>query len=145
MDDTTTATGPQVAADLRTVIARLIRRLREAGAGDDITPPQASALARIGKAGASTTSALARTEKVRPQSMAATVAALEHHGLVTRNPDPTDGRRQIISLTEAGQERFDGQRGAGPAWLEDTLTTRLTPEQLRTLAAATAILDEVLD
>ncbi|MCI1748390.1 MAG: MarR family transcriptional regulator [Acidipropionibacterium sp.] len=134
----------QVAIDLRAVVARLLRRFREAGADDAITPSQASALARLGKGGVATVSALAAVEKVRPQSMASTVQALEHLGLVTRSQDPNDGRRQIIELTDAGWARIEGQKDAGAAWLEETLATRVTPDELQTLAAATAILQKML-
>lgn len=144
MAETQTAVPLQVAIDLRAVVARLLRQFREAGADDAITPSQASALARLSKGGVSTVSALAAVEKVRPQSMAATVEALESLGLVTRSQDPNDGRRQIIDLTEAGWARIEGQKEAGAAWLEETLATRVSPDELRTLAAASAILQRML-
>ncbi len=144
MSDTQADLAPQVAVDLRAVVARLLRRFREAGADDSITPPQASALARLGKGGVSTVSALAHVEKVRPQSMAATVEALETLGLVTRSQDPNDGRRQIIDVTEAGWARIEGAREAGAAWLEQRLASDLSPAELATLHAATAILERVL-
>ncbi len=134
----------QVAIDLRAVVARLLRQFREAGADSAITPSQASALTRLGKGGVSTVSALAAAEKVRPQSMAATVEALESAGFVTRSQDPHDGRRQIVDLTDAGWERLEGQKEAGAAWLEETLTSRVSAEELRTIAAATAVLERVL-
>jgi DNA-binding MarR family transcriptional regulator len=144
MPELRTDSALQVAIDLRAVVARLLRRLREAGADDEITPSQASALARLSKGGVSTVSALAAAEKVRPQSMAATVEALEALGLVTRSQDPGDGRRQIIDLTDAGWRHVEGQREAGAAWLEETLGTRVSPEELRTLGEAAAILQRVL-
>lgn len=140
----TSSSSLQVAVDLRAVVARLLRRLREAGADDVITPSQAAALARLGKGGVSTVAALARAEKVRPQSMASIVAALERLGMVTRSPDPQDGRRQIVDLTDAGWEQIEGQREAGAAWLEETLASRVSPEELRTLSAATQILERMM-
>ncbi len=134
----------QAAIDLRAVVARLLRRFREAGADDSLTPSQASALMRLGKGGVATVSALAHVEKVRPQSMAATVEALEAAGLITRSQDPNDGRRQIIDLTEAGWSRIEGAREAGAAWLEQALATQVSPAELQTVHAATAILERVL-
>jgi DNA-binding MarR family transcriptional regulator len=69
------------------MVARLLRKFREAGADDTLTPTQASALARLGKGGVSTVSALAAAEKVRPQSMASTVEAL-----AARTPRTAGGR-----------------------------------------------------
>ncbi len=144
MSETQTDSALQVAIDLRAVVARLLRQFREAGADDAITPSQASALARLSKGGVSTVSALATVEKVRPQSMAASVEALESLGLVTRTQDPSDGRRQIIDLTAAGWARVEGQKEAGAAWLEEALSSRVSPAELHTIAAATAVLERVL-
>lgn len=144
MSDTRAVSASQVAIDLRAVLARLLRRFREAGADDAITPSQASALARLGKGGVSTVSALAAVEKVRPQSMAATIEALETAGFVTRSKDPADGRRQLVDLTESGWARFEGQREAGAAWLEEMLASQMSDEERGTIAAATAILERVL-
>jgi len=136
-------TPAQTAVDLWATVARLLRRMREAGADDDLTPSQASALARLGKGGVSTASALATAERVKPQSMAATVEALEAAGFVTRSPDPHDGRRQIIDLTPAGRDRLEGQREAAAEWLEHALSG-LEPGELTTVAATVAILGRML-
>ncbi|SEA37218.1 MarR family winged helix-turn-helix transcriptional regulator [Leifsonia sp. 21MFCrub1.1] len=137
-------TPQQIAVDLRAVLARLLRKLREATA-DAITPSQASALSRLSKGGVSTVSALAMAERVRPQSMAAIVEALEGMGFVTRSQDPNDGRRQIVDLTEAGWAQVAGQKEAGLAWLDEALSQQVSKAELITLAAATAILERVLD
>lgn len=139
-----TVTSHQTAIDLRAVLARLLRKLRET-THDAITPSQASALSRLSKGGVSTVSALALAERVRPQSMAAIVEALEGMGFVTRSQDPTDGRRQIVDLTEAGWAQVAGQREAGVAWLEQALADQVSQAELMTLAAATAILERILD
>jgi len=136
-------TALQTAIDLRAVIARLLRRFREAGADGSLTPAQASALARLAKGGISTVSALAAVERVRPQSMAATIEALESAGFVTRSQDPTDGRRQLIRLTESGSARSDDQKEAAAAWLEDALA-QLDSDELRVISAAAGILERVL-
>ena len=137
------ASALQTAIDLRAVIARLLRRFREAGADGALTPAQASALARLGKGGVATVSALAAVEKVRPQSMAATIEALESAGFVTRSQDPNDGRRQLIHLTESGSARSENQKEAAAAWLEEALT-ELDSDELGVVAAATGILERVL-
>ncbi|MGN8026337.1 MarR family winged helix-turn-helix transcriptional regulator [Microbacterium sp. 22242] len=143
LTDASAASPAQTALDLRTVVARLLRRFREAGADEALTPSQASALARLGKGGVSTVSTLAAAERVRPQSMAATVEALERAGLVTRSQDPNDGRRQILDLTETGWARVEGQRDAAAAWLEHALA-ELAPEELSTVARAMAVLARML-
>ncbi|WP_333618899.1 MarR family winged helix-turn-helix transcriptional regulator [Dietzia sp.] len=138
-------TPHQVAIDLRAVVVRLLRRLRETPAERTLTPPQASAMSRLSKGGESTVSALALAEKVRPQSMAATVEALEERGFVSKSRDPQDGRRQIVEVTELGWAEIDGQRKAAAAWLEATLEAGVSSEELETLADAATILERILE
>ena len=51
------------------------------------TVPETSALARLDCHGPAASSELARSEQISPQSMGATLSALEARGLVTRDPD----------------------------------------------------------
>ncbi|MGH9210451.1 MAG: MarR family winged helix-turn-helix transcriptional regulator [Acidimicrobiales bacterium] len=44
---------------------------------------------------------------VAPRTMTSTVDAMERDGLVDRQPDPTDGRATIISVTTAGRRSFE--------------------------------------
>src|ERR1700760_1261343 len=93
----------QVAAALRVSIGVLRRRLQQSQVEGDLSFPEISALARLDRDGASTAADLARLERISPQSMGATLAALEARGLVTRAPDPTDGRRVILSAPKGGR------------------------------------------
>ena len=95
-----------VAVELRVVVAKLSRRLREQAQAGDLTSAQKSALLRLERDGPATVSALARAESVRPQSMGATVALLEQAGLVSGSADPTDGRQTVIALTALCRKRL---------------------------------------
>lgn len=131
------------ARDLRVVFSRLRRRLREIAETQDLTPSQVSALTLLGKAGTTSASALAATEGVRPQSMAATLAGLDRHGLIQRHPDPQDGRRQLVSLTRAGRERAEGNRQAREEWLARALQDRYSENERRTIVEAMALLERL--
>jgi len=133
----------QDALDLRVALGRLLRRLREVSTGEELSTSQASVLARLGKGEAATASGLAEIEGVRPQSMAATIAALEQAGLVTRTPDPSDGRRQLVTLTRAGRDAERGNRDARHAWLERVMAEQLSDSERRTLATAAVIIDKL--
>jgi DNA-binding MarR family transcriptional regulator len=133
----------RAARDLVVVFSRLRRRLREVADIRDLTPSQASVLQRLGKDGPSSASALALVEHVRPQSMAATLTALEEHGLIARSPDPDDGRRQLITLTDAGHERDRGNRQAREEWLVRAFEERFTEAQRQTVIEAFTLLDEI--
>ncbi|MFE9600423.1 MarR family winged helix-turn-helix transcriptional regulator [Streptomyces hokutonensis] len=131
------------ARDLRVVFSRLRRRIREVATDEDLTPSQESALTLVGKHGAATASALASAEGVRPQSMAATLAALDQHGLIRRSPDPEDGRRQMVSLTEAGRERVEDNRQVREEWLARAFEDRYTEQERRTIVDALTLLERL--
>ncbi|MEU2056008.1 MarR family winged helix-turn-helix transcriptional regulator [Streptomyces bungoensis] len=92
-----------LAAALRLAMGRIVRRLRQAHAVGYLTLSGVSVLARLAAAGPDSPGALAELERVRPQAMATTLAGLVQRGLVGRAPDATDGRRSIVSITEAGR------------------------------------------
>jgi len=121
-----------------------IRRTLLAGKADDVTASQSAALGRLVRDGASTTAALARAEGVRPQSMGATVQALEDLGLVERTQDPTDGRRTIVSATDAGHAaRRDSQRSR-TRLLAERLAA-LDPDDRATVARSLTILGTLVE
>ncbi|MEW1830921.1 MarR family transcriptional regulator [Streptomyces sp. NPDC088196] len=131
------------ARDLRIVFSRLRRRIREVATDEDLTPSQESALTLVGKHGAATASALASAEGVRPQSMAATLAALDQHGLIRRGPDPEDGRRQLVTLTEAGRARIEDNRQVRGEWLARAFEDRYTEQERRTILDALALMERL--
>ncbi|MGV9342184.1 MarR family winged helix-turn-helix transcriptional regulator [Streptomyces sp. NPDC003688] len=131
------------ARELRVMFSRLRRRIREVARDSDLTPPQESALSLVGKHGAATASALAAAEGVRPQSMAATLVALDRHGLIRRTPDPADGRRQLVTLTEAGQARVEGNRQVREEWLARALEDRFSEEERQTVLTALTLLERL--
>ena len=89
----------ELAGALRVSVGMLFRRLKQAEPEGDLTMPETSALSRLDRRGPMTSSDLARQDRISPQSMGVTVAALEERGLIARDRDPRDGRRIMLSLT----------------------------------------------
>ncbi|WP_027345144.1 MarR family winged helix-turn-helix transcriptional regulator [Hamadaea tsunoensis] len=133
----------RAAREIVVVFSRLRRRLREVSGVDDLTPSQTSVLSRLLKEGPSSASALATAERVRPQSMAAILTALDEQGLIRRQPDPADGRRQVIQLSEAGRGRTEGNRQAKEEWLVRTLAENLTEEEREVVTRAMGLLERL--
>jgi DNA-binding MarR family transcriptional regulator len=129
-----------VAGDLRVVLGQLSRRLREQANSGDFTHSQSSVLLRLERDGPATMSALARAEGVRPQSMGAIVSVLEAAGLVIGAPDPRDGRKIVLSLTDTARERFATGRLAKEDWLFRAIRTHLAPAEQEELATCVELL-----
>ena len=128
-----------VAAALRESVGLLLRRMRQHMPGE-LTLPENAAVARLSRSGPTTSSALAKLEQISPQSMGATLAGLEARGLVARRPDPDDGRRVVLSLTDAGQRILQDKRNARTRQLAEALSARFTPDEIRLLAEAAPLL-----
>lgn len=133
----------QAARDLRVVFSRLRRRLRAVATDDDLTPSETAVLLRLFKDGPSSTSELAGAERVRPQSMAATVAGLDRHGLIDRTPDPDDGRRQLIGLTNVGRRRAESDRKVRDEWLVRAMQDRYTEDERQVINHALTLLSRL--
>jgi len=130
----------ELAHELRETIGRLVRRLREEPGPP---APQLTVLGRLDREGIASVSDLAAAERMRPQSMAQTVHDLEDAGLVSRRPDPDDGRRQLVELTRAGRELLRTTRARREGWLTDALERELSPAERAALAKAVELLGRV--
>lgn len=132
-----------VAGDLRIVLGQLVRRLRENPGGSDLTKSQSSVLGCLEREGPKTATDLARVQGIRPQSMATIVAALEAAGLITRSPDPTDGRKTILNITDKAREQYHTGRLAREDWLTQAMTATLTADEIARVAAVIRLLDRI--
>lgn len=137
------ASSVRAAHEIRVVVGRLRRRLKETYDNEELTPTQTAVLSRLSKDGPASTSDLAAAERVRPQSMAATLGVLDERGLIQRRPDPGDGRRQLISLSESGTAYVDDARRAREEWLARSLESGYTEEERQTIIEALALLDRL--
>jgi DNA-binding MarR family transcriptional regulator len=133
----------RAARDVRVVVSRLRRRLADLAETHELTPSQLSVLSRLGKEGPASASDLAAAERIRPQSIAATLAVLEERGLVVRRQDPADGRRQLVSLSRDGTALFDDRRRHSEEWLSRALEERLTEAERQTVIEAAALLERL--
>jgi DNA-binding MarR family transcriptional regulator len=133
------------AGDLRVAAGQFMRRMRQQGTIGDLTTSQRSALARLEREGPATTSALARAEGVRPQSMGAIISVLEEAGYVSGAPDPADARKTLVSLTRAAAERFADGRLAREDWLQRAIAATLTPDERAQVPALADLLRRLSD
>jgi DNA-binding MarR family transcriptional regulator len=127
----------RTAADLRLTLGRLARQVR---AEASMPMGQTAVLGHLYRTGPMTTSDLAAAERVRPQSMARTVALLVGLGLVEQQPHPTDGRKVLLSVSPAGRAALEEQRERRAGWLAEAIAEKLSPAEQKTLARGVELL-----
>jgi DNA-binding MarR family transcriptional regulator len=135
----------EIAAALRISIGMLVRRMRQTQLPGELTLAETSALSRLDRGGPSTSSELARQDRISPQSMGATLAALEQRGLIERRRDPDDGRRIVLSITEAGGQVIRDRRNARTELIAKALAFGFTPLELGQLRTAAPLLERLAE
>jgi DNA-binding MarR family transcriptional regulator len=133
----------QVAAALQLGIRLLRRQLRQSQQDSELTLPETSALALLDRGGPTTPGALAKVEQISPQSMGATLGALEARGLVQRQADPADGRRVVLSITDAGAAALRIRRTARTEQLAHALSAGFTRQELNQLMVAAPLIERL--
>ena len=130
--------------ELTQSIGMIVRHIRAASASHELSLTEASVMARLDRDGPATTADLARAERIKPQSMGTTIAALEELGMVERKPHPTDGRQFRIALTARGLAVRNSTKDAKRTWLAQAIT-QLNDEERETLFKAGAILKRLAE
>jgi DNA-binding MarR family transcriptional regulator len=131
-----------VASELRVVLGQLVRRLR---AEHRFPLSHGAVLGRLDRQGAQSVSDLAVAERVRPQSMAQTVADLEADAFVARRPDPHDRRRALVDLTPEGRAVLEADRRQREGWLAEAIAGDLSPDEQTVLRDAVDLLRRLAD
>ncbi|MFG2289414.1 MarR family winged helix-turn-helix transcriptional regulator [Streptomyces sp. NPDC048595] len=132
-----TSEAAAIAAELRTAMGKLTRRVQHE---DRIPLGQVAVLGALDRNGAMTTSDLAADQRVRPQSMARAVGLLMEQHLITRRAHPTDGRKSLVELSDAGRAALEAERGRRVGWLAQAIEAELSDEERALLAQSAALL-----
>jgi DNA-binding MarR family transcriptional regulator len=135
----------EVAGAVRVAVGLLVRKLRQPLNEGELTIAESSALGRLERSGPATSSDLARLDRISPQSMGVTVAALLDRGLIERSRDPEDGRRIVLSITEAGRRTVHDKRGARTEQIATALRGGFSDDELTQLKAAAALLERLAE
>ncbi|MEZ5091297.1 MarR family winged helix-turn-helix transcriptional regulator [Nocardioides sp.] len=132
-----------LASELGLSVLRLRRRLSlEQHPGNPLSLSQMTVLGTLYRHGEMTLGDLAAHERVQPPSMTRTVGVLGAGGYVRRHQSSTDGRVQLITITERGISTLLADRKRRDAWLTQALI-HLTADERSILRAAAPILDRL--
>jgi DNA-binding MarR family transcriptional regulator len=126
-------------ADVLPVVSRLLRLLRQTGTSDGLSPVASAVVGRLSRNGAERLSDLARSQGASQPGMTQLVGRLERDGLVSRAPDPYDGRGVLVEITQRGREALDRLESDYSAVL-DALLGRLDEADRQAIGAALAAL-----
>jgi DNA-binding MarR family transcriptional regulator len=132
-----------LAADLRRSIGGFVRAIRQ----DTGTTrsAQSETLDILVRSGAMNVATLAARRGVTHQTMRLVVAQLEALHLVRQDPDPSDRRSRLVSISPAGGAELEQEQAARASRIEASIRTRLSPGECDTLRAAIAILDRLAE
>jgi DNA-binding MarR family transcriptional regulator len=139
-----TGDAAELAAELRSMLKKLKRRLQEQGGKNDLKPSQTAVILRLEREGPSAVSALARGEGMRPQSMSAIIGALRDLGLVEGTADPNDGRQTLMTLSRKCRVWLKDGRAARQDWLSTSIKKKLSQPEQETLSKALHLLERIV-
>ncbi|GIH11904.1 MarR family winged helix-turn-helix transcriptional regulator [Rugosimonospora africana] len=129
------------ARQLRIAVISLARRLRAERQETGVSPLGISVLIRVRREPRLTPKALARAENVAPQTLTRVLASLEHQGLLSRRPDPSDGRQSLLELTTAGRKLLRRDSARREAWLAGAMQEALAPSERQMLRVVAPLLE----
>ena len=89
--------------------------------GDDVTPMQWAAIAKLAETGACSQNLLGRLTAMDVATIKGVVERLGRRGLIVTRPDPTDRRRLVVSLSPAGSDIFARRATTAARISEETL------------------------
>ncbi len=140
------ATQLQYVTELRTVVTRLIKKLRkESATGQQLSLTERSTLVLLQQNTALQPTELAAMEKITNQSMSQILAHLLELGYINRSVSETDKRKAIITLSEKGEEVLKQVRSERDKWLAQAIEATCTPQEQEMLKQIIAPLEKIIE
>ncbi len=136
----------QFVSELRTVITRLIKKLRkESVTVQHLSLTERSTMALLYQYKELLPSELAAMEKITNQSMSQILNHLLALSYIIRTDSKTDKRKVIISLTPAGENILLQMRNERDKWLTKAIEETCTPDEQALLKQALIPLTKIVD
>ena len=140
LPSTDTALASRLAAELRTTLGSLKRKLRQQGGRHDLTSSQIAVCSPIGKGRSGD-----GVEPCQGRGDASSVderryRPLEEMGFVAGAADPNDGRKTLMSLTKACRKSIEDGRAARQDWLAQAIQQKLSPPEQKKVSSAIHLL-----
>ncbi|SDP53304.1 DNA-binding transcriptional regulator, MarR family [Mucilaginibacter sp. OK268] len=135
-----------LASELRTVVTRLIKKLRkQSSTADKLSLTERSIIALLDKHVELLPNELAAMEKITTQSMSQILSKLQQMDLIKRRISETDKRKAIITLSDLGRSLLYQVRNERNEWLNKALEATCTAEEKALLKQAIGPLTKLVD
>lgn len=139
-------TDIQLSSELRTVITRLIKKLRKHSVtGMSLSLTERSTMSLLDQHGELLPNELAAMEKITNQSMSQILNHLFELGYINRRISKVDKRKSIISLSAKGASVLKQVRSERDNWLYHALSKTCSPEEINSLKKALHPLKKLVD
>lgn len=130
-----------LAENLRATLGRFVRGVKTQA--NTPTTSQSETLSLLDRAGPLSVAELADRRNVRHQSMRLVAGQLESEGLISKMPNPADGRSQLLSITDKGRAQLSRAREARTLQIANVIEERLSDKDRRTLEAAIRVIERL--
>src|SRR5215467_8334663 len=135
-----------LATDLRTVVSRLIKKLRgKSATSEKLSLTERSTLALLDQHKELLPSELAAMEKITTQSMSQILSHLLQLGYISRRTSKTDKRKTIITLSKEGRNILYKARNERDEWLNKALREVCSIKEQELLQRAIVPLTKLVD
>jgi DNA-binding MarR family transcriptional regulator len=135
----------EAAISVRRGVLALSRRLRTERSPGGLTSLELSVLGHLNRRGPMTPGDLAAADRIQPQSLTRTLTGLDADTLLSRRPDPADGRRSLLAITPAGVDALRREMDQRDQWLAAAMAARLTTTETELLRLAGELLERLAD
>jgi DNA-binding MarR family transcriptional regulator len=135
-----------LASELRTVVTRLIKKLRkQSSTAAQLSLTERSTIALLDQHGELLPNELAAMEKITTQSMSQILSKLQEMELIKRRISETDKRKAIITLSDPGRTMLYQVRNERDEWLNKALEATCTAEEKALLKKVIGPLTKLVD
>ena len=139
------ADARRAAIAVRRGVTSLGRRLRTDRTSGGQTSLELSVLGHLNRRGALTPGDLAAADRIQPQSLTRTLTSLDASGLISRQPDPSDGRRSLLAITAAGISVLRSEMNQRDRWLAAAMVAELTETERELMRLAGELMERLAD
>ena len=142
----TTTNPAQLSTELRTVVTRLMKKLRShSPTRERLSLTERAVIRQLDEHRQLLPSELAAREKVTAQSMSQILRHLGELGYITRQPQAADKRKVLVSLSAAGLELLHTVRHERDEWLQQTLRDTCSEQELAQLHGVLPLLARLVE